>query len=347
MPGSPDPFGPPPALDPELEAGDAGLAEALARLRAEGHEGLTCEFLASGAHGNVYRIENRERRSVAVKTVRQRTAATMQLLLREGTYLRRAAPASPNAFLLQEEPAPYLVMEHIDGKTVPDLWHRIRLHASEVRAAIAAAASDGMRHIAAAGILHLDYSLGNLVVEQNGGVRILDLGFAEDLPATEQDIPGGSRGTAVYMAPEQLAGRMHPRTDVYALGTVLLECLSGQRLASRLVPDLSASHTMAAAQLIARYAVPDAQENIDRLLEEEPLLQRAWSAILLRMIRLDPAARCTPAEAAAAWAATARVSPSALFRPLPHRPDPIDVAALPPPPLTSGNDEPSSASTMP
>jgi serine/threonine protein kinase len=137
---------------------------------------------------------------------------------------------------------PYLVSEWLDGETL-----RERLHASEMpwRTAVSltAAAAQGIAAAHERGIVHRDLKPENLVLTRDGRLKILDFGLAKVLPppavppfdpdtptlatATE---PGAVFGTVGYMSPEQVRGRtIDARSDIFSLGVVLYEAVSGRR----------------------------------------------------------------------------------------------------------------------
>ncbi len=127
-------------------------------------------------------------------------------------------------------PRPWLVMELVDG---PTLEHRIAegpLAGDEV-AGLGAAVAGGLAHVHANGIVHRDIKPANVLVTPSGAAKLTDFGVAtmtgdaSDLTGT-----GNTIGTAAYMAPEQVSGEpVTGASDVYALGLVLLEALTGRR----------------------------------------------------------------------------------------------------------------------
>lgn len=142
--------------------------------------------------------------------------------------------------------------------------------------AIVAAACDALAHLHAHGWIHGDVNPGNLVVDDHDHVTLVDLGVAR---ATGE--AGAVRGTHAYMAPEQVRGEAWtPATDVFAIGVVLWELLTGQRLFHRGPPWLSLA------------AVVEAPA--------PPLPDPALDAIAQAALAKDPARRLrSPAELAA------------------------------------------------
>src|SRR5690606_34539537 len=123
----------------------------------------------------------------------------------------------------------YLVMQFVDGE---DLKHYIErrgpLPASEARD-IARQILDGLATIHRAGILHRDIKSQNVLIDRDGRVRVTDFGIAQATVDPGLTSAGLAVGTAAYMAPEQAeAGQLSEATDIYAVGVVLYEMLTGR-----------------------------------------------------------------------------------------------------------------------
>ena len=123
---------------------------------------------------------------------------------------------------------PYLVLEYVDGPSLADLIERGPLEASVTREIIAQAA-DGLAAAHQARLVHRDIKPGNLLLTADGRVKITDFGIAYAAGAAPITAPGIVMGTALYMAPERIAGAPGtPASDLYSLGVVMYECLSGR-----------------------------------------------------------------------------------------------------------------------
>ncbi|CAN5275591.1 hypothetical protein BH23ACT9_BH23ACT9_31260 [soil metagenome] len=125
---------------------------------------------------------------------------------------------------------PFLVMDLVEG---PSLAQRLqadgRLSVEEsVAVGIAMARALGSAH--RAGIVHRDVKPGNILLDPRNGARLTDFGIAKAAADLDMTSTGEIMGTAAYLAPEQAMGlEMDGRADVYALGCVLFECLTGER----------------------------------------------------------------------------------------------------------------------
>ncbi|MFV2116288.1 protein kinase [Micromonospora sp. LOL_025] len=129
---------------------------------------------------------------------------------------------------LGRRPAPFLVMEFVDGETLAARLRRSgRMPWSEV-ARIGAAVADALAAAHADGLVHRDVKPGNVMLGSRG-IRVVDFGIAVGVGQDPADDGGLIWGTPAYLAPEQAAGATAaPAGDVFALGLVLVECLTGQ-----------------------------------------------------------------------------------------------------------------------
>ncbi len=203
--------------------------------------------IGAGSMGQVYRARDaRLRRDVAVKIVPESLARTPIALQRfEQEAQAVAALSHPNIVTIfdvgREGPLRYLVMELIEGET---LRRRLGSGALPVRAAVELAlqVARGLAEAHDKGLVHRDLKPENLLLARDGRVKILDFGLARlavdpsdadgaEAPTLSQRTePGTLVGTVGYMAPEQVRGLgSDARSDIFALGAILLEMLTGGR----------------------------------------------------------------------------------------------------------------------
>jgi len=240
-------------------------------------------LLGTGGMAEVYRAKDtRLDRSVAIKLFLSGATPEDQIRLdREAQML--AALHTPGVVTVFDTGShrgrPYYVMQVVDGGT---LRQRMRqpLPPSLV-ARIGAQVADTLDFVHAWGIVHRDIKPSNILLDDTGRQAYLaDFGLALQAHATRVTRSGLLVGTAGYLAPEQLRGReVAPPTDIYALGLVLLECLTGQ-------PEYPGGDTEAALARLSRPARVPAG------------LPEPWTEVLVSMTHSDPSRRPRAAECA-------------------------------------------------
>ncbi|WP_156757524.1 serine/threonine-protein kinase [Actinokineospora pegani] len=123
----------------------------------------------------------------------------------------------------------YVVLRLVQGRTLTDRLHDGPLLPGEVRR-LGAVLADVLAHVHSRGIVHRDVKPSNILLDESGEPHLVDFGLALLAEATRLTRSDRMVGTAAYLSPEQVRGaEVGPAADVYALGLVLLECLTGQR----------------------------------------------------------------------------------------------------------------------
>ncbi len=227
-------------LDIGAWAGEVGLAgQTIGAYKLDsliGHGGMGSVWLAR-------RSDGRYEGQVAVKFLNLALLASGgERFRREGQALARLAHPHV-AHLLDAGVAPggqpYLVLEHVAGEPI-DRWCEARELAVDARLRLFLDVLDAVAHAHHHLILHRDLKPANILVAASGQVKLLDFGIAKLL---DDDIPAEGKATVraytpEYAAPEQIQGHdVSTATDVYALGVVLYELLSGRH------PTSQAGHT--------------------------------------------------------------------------------------------------------
>ncbi len=206
----------------------AVLADRYRVIRRIGAGGMATVFLAK---------DERLGREVAIK--RLNTDAPEESLTRFKREARLGATLNhPNLVsvfdTLATEEGALLVMEYVPGHSLEDLAKRGRMRPADAIPILKGAAA-ALDHAHAHGIVHRDVKPSNVLVRDDGMVKVADLGIARAVDATQITSQGKVIGTLPFIAPERLAGAAAggPESDVYALAAVAYELLSGRPLKGR------------------------------------------------------------------------------------------------------------------
>src|SRR5262245_917255 len=245
-------------------------------------------LLGAGGMGEVYRARDpRLGRNVAIKVLPESMAGDPSRLQRFQHEARAVAALShPNivaVFDIGVEPVAFLVSELLEGETL-----RLRLSRGPLgpKASIELALQlvTGLAAAHARHIVHRDLKPENIFVTRDGTLKILDFGLAkasapsaagfDGVDATMSvTMPGAVLGTAGYMAPEQVRGEAaDPRSDVFAVGAILFEMVTGDRAFSGSSPadTMSAILREHPRDITAHGAPPAIARIVRRCLDKEP-----------------------------------------------------------------------------
>lgn len=198
----------------------------------------------------------------------------------------------------------FLVMRLIGGQSLEARIAEGKLQVAEAsRVALECGRALAAAH--AIGVVHRDIKPANILLDANGNATVTDFGISLVTSRPAREAPGVTAGTPHYMSPEQaLREQVDGRSDVYALGVVLHEMLTGARpFAGRNATEVIAQHISAP---------------IPRVSEREPETPEALDQVVMRMLTKDPAARPTADEVVKALTAAsvgdAMLTPSQVRR---------------------------------
>jgi serine/threonine protein kinase len=254
--------------------------------------------IALGATSEVFvGRDERLERPVALKVLREEGFDARRFRSEARLLANLDHPCLVRVFdALEADNAAVLVMEIVDGPSLATML-ALRPLADEEGVSVGCELADCLAYLHAHGVVHRDVKPSNVLVGHDRRARLADFGIARLVDATRLTATGQAIGTLAYMAPEQLTGAaVGPPADVYSLGLVLLEAVTGQRafrgegsegLAARLVRG------------------PDIEED----------LGPAWRALIAAMTLRDPGARPSAVEVGsrltqAAWDPTAQLVPT-------------------------------------
>jgi serine/threonine-protein kinase len=238
--------------------------------------------LGRGGMGTVYRARDIELEEVvAIKTLRPEFMTDATLLERFKDEIRLARRLSDQNIVRTHDFGEwsgvyYLTMEYVEGITVRELIDtRGRLGVSSTLA-IAAQLAHSLAVAHEHGVIHRDIKPQNLLLDAAGVLKVMDFGVARLAERTTSVTEAGLvLGTPAYMPPEQLmAEQVDARSDLYAAGVVLYECLTGQ------APFQAATVMSLVAKLLTQEAEPPESLNSE--------VPPALSALVLRLLAKKP-----------------------------------------------------------
>ena len=182
----------------------------------------------------------------------------------------------------EHEGAPFIVMEYVDGKSLADIVRADGALGADRAASIAIDVAAALDAAHRQGMVHLDVKPGNVLITDEGQVKLADFGIAKALIGNgETDLTsdnGTVMGTATYISPEQARGeKVGPRSDVYSLAVVLYEMMTGS-------PPFTGESPAEIARMHVEQAPPKPRDDGHDVAE-------SLQAITLKAMAKDPAKR--------------------------------------------------------
>jgi serine/threonine-protein kinase len=190
-------------------------------------------LLGIGGMGRVYRAVGADGTPVALKLVRHDIAED-SIFRKRFEREARVAQQVKNPHVVpvldtgEHEGVPYLSQRFIEGGSLEQKLKQEGQLDVPTALEICAQVADGLDALFAGGMVHRDVKPANVLLDTQGTALITDFGLAKDSEGTNLTRPGQALGSMDYMSPEQIRGEdVNAATDVYALGCVMCECLSG------------------------------------------------------------------------------------------------------------------------
>jgi serine/threonine protein kinase len=254
------------------------------------------DMLGEGGMGRVYKGLDAEGTEAAVKVVKAELASDQTFRRR---FDREAAIAQrvqhphvvPVVDKGEQEGIPYLAQKFIAGGSLEDLIKRDGNLKLDEAVRICTAVASGLDALHAEGLIHRDVKPANILLDDDGTPYIADFGLAKDREASVLTKAGQALGSMDYMAPEQIRGEeVTAQSDVYALGCVMFECMSGKPpFADRQGMRILWAHLQEEPPdpLAARDDAPaDVSWAILRALEKEPEMRPPTATAYAHMVRI-------------------------------------------------------------
>jgi serine/threonine-protein kinase len=247
-------------------------------------------------------------RPAVLKRLRRELAALPEVVERFQREARAAAALHhPNVVTVYDSFAwrnePYIALEYVDGLDLRDVLKRVGRVPPRIAGLVALEVARGLEAIHARGTVHRDLKPANILLSRAGEVKIADFGIALEPTEPALTRTGVVLGTPPYMAPEQLMGeRLDPRGDLFSLGVVLYEMLTGERPfdggeQTQDDPDALLTRMRRERYASVRQRAPAAprylEQLVRRLLRARPRQRLASAAALRRELeaRLRPPSR--------------------------------------------------------
>jgi eukaryotic-like serine/threonine-protein kinase len=247
--------------------------------------------LGTGGMAVVYKAEDAILgRCVALKTLRRRYAEEPSFRSRFKQEARVMASLDHENVvkvydISQDGEVPFIVAEYVDGRDVGDVLKRApkgclsEQSTKEITAQLLEALAYAHLH----GVIHRDVKPSNILLTEEGVVKVADFGIARVVEEEEAGEPGEVIGSARYMSPEQLRGKeTTPRSDLYSVGILLYHCLTGR-------PPFSGDAKSVARQQMHKDPIPPHRLNV--------AISPRLEAVILKALAKDPKDRYPSASA--------------------------------------------------
>jgi serine/threonine protein kinase/tetratricopeptide (TPR) repeat protein len=194
------------------------------------------EELGQGGMGRVYKVrDTRIGEKIALKLIRPEAALDRKSLERFSNELKLARKIRHKNVcqmfdLGEDRGTTYITMEYIHGEDLSQLIRKVGRLSPGQAIAVARQVCAGLEEAHKLDVVHRDLKPQNIMLDDNGNARIMDFGIARSLTGKSITGAGTFIGTPEYMSPEQVEGKgVDPRSDLYSLGVILYEMVTGRR----------------------------------------------------------------------------------------------------------------------
>jgi serine/threonine protein kinase/Tfp pilus assembly protein PilF len=193
------------------------------------------EELGKGGMGKVYKVFDQEvQAKIALKLIKPEVSADKNTIDRFRNELKIARDISHKnicrMYDLGREAGNYFItMEYVSGEDLKSFIRRARQLVVGTASFIAKQVCEGLTEAHRGGVVHRDLKPGNIMIDKEGNAKIMDFGIARSISVKGITGAGVVIGTPEYMSPEQVEGKeVDQRSDIYSLGIILYEMLTGQ-----------------------------------------------------------------------------------------------------------------------
>lgn len=288
------------------------------------HTFTILEDLGHGGMGGVYiGFDARTKQLVAIKTLFSefsRDEAYVRRFQREAEVYRKLSHPNIVAFVDAgfENDVYFIAMEHIKGKALDSILKEVGKLSFDYCVKIMGHLADAIAHAHEKGVIHRDLKPQNIMIAEDGAVKLLDFGIAQTDDGLVKTVTGSILGTFFYSSPEQNQGKkIDERSDLYSLGLVFYEMLTGQRaLKGNTLLEVTAFQ-MRSQIPTPSVCVPEIPTTLDKivmkLLEKNPNNRYASSVELIKDLQafkdnpsFDPGSDMFDSEELAEWWKTAQ-----------------------------------------
>jgi eukaryotic-like serine/threonine-protein kinase len=294
------------------------------------------ERIASGGMGDVWRgTDEVLGRVIAIKVMQPALLEERGFAERFRAEARTMAtvnhPGVVRIYDFGQDEVAYLIMELIEGEPLSTTLSRVGRLTPERTMSLIAQAAEALHAAHEKGIVHRDVKPGNLLVRANGTLVLTDFGIARTAAAAQLTATGAVLGTASYISPEQASGvPASPASDVYSLGIVAYQCLSGYRPFEGNTPlEIAMKHVTTVARPLPDDVPVAIRQVVERAMAKEPAARWRTAEQFAQAARhavTQPTVALPPQKAAAFQRGSAAVpkpvQPTIVYQQQPARPKP-------------------------